>query len=54
MIGHKIVEKITNNSKNSQQNNSESVINEHGKKIPKERHISPEERQEFIDQLRLN
>ena len=54
MIGHKIVEKITNNSKNSQQNNSESVTNERDKKIPKERHMSPEEKQEFIDQLRLN
>ena len=30
-------------SKNSQQNNSERVTNEHDKDIPKERYISPEE-----------
>ena len=40
-------------SKNSQQNNSETVINEHDKEIPKERYISPEERQKTIDDLRL-
>ena len=30
--------------KNLQQSNSESVSNEHGKEMPKERHISLEER----------
>ena len=40
-------------SKNSQQNNSETVTNEYDKEIPKERYISSEERQEIIDKLRL-
>ena len=40
-------------SKNSQQNNSETVTNENDKEIPKERYISPEERQKIIDNLRL-
>ena len=52
-IGYKIANKITKVSKNSQQNNSETVTNEHDKEIPKERYISPEERQEIIDALRL-
>ena len=38
-------------SKNSQQNNSETVTNENDKKIPKERYISPEKRQKIIDKL---
>ena len=33
-------------SKNSQQNISETVTNEHDKEIPKEIYVSPEERQE--------
>ena len=40
-------------SKNLQQNNSETVTNEHDKEIPKERYISPEERQNIIDELKL-
>ena len=40
-------------SKNLRQNNSEAVKNEHDKEIPKERYISPKERQETIDELRL-
>ena len=32
---------------------SETVTNEHDKEIPKERHISPEEIEEIIDNLRL-
>ena len=40
-------------SKNSQENNSETVTNEHDKEIPKERYISTEERQEIIDDLRI-
>ena len=39
--------------KNSQQNNSETVANEHDKEILKEKYVSPEERQEIIDELRL-
>ena len=40
--------KITKVSKNSQQNNSDRVSNEHDKEMPKERYISPEHRQEII------
>ena len=36
--------KITRVSKNSKQNNSETVTNENDKEIPKERYISSEER----------
>ena len=35
LIGNKIANKITKLSKNSQQNNSETVTNEHDKEIPK-------------------
>ena len=45
--------KVTKVSKNSQQNNSETVTNQHVKEIPKKRYISPEERQEVIDEIRL-
>ena len=53
MTGNEIANKITKVPKNSQENNSATVINEHDKEIPKERYISPEERQEIIDELRL-
>ena len=61
MIGNKIANAvaksydgiITKVSNNSQQNNSETVTNVHDKEIPKERYVSPEERQEIIDELRL-
>ena len=49
LIGNEIADKITKVSKNSHQNNLEIVTNEHYKEIPKERCISPEERQEIID-----
>ena len=39
--------------KKPQQNISETVTNEHDKEIPEERHVSPEERQKIIDELRL-
>ena len=45
--------KITKASRNSKQNNSETVTNEHDKEIPKEKYLSSEERQEIIDELRL-
>ena len=45
--------RITKVSKHSQQNNSETVTNEHDKEIPKERYISPKQKQEIIDELRL-
>ena len=53
MTGNKIFNKITGGSKNSSKNNSETVTNEHDKEIPKERHISSEERQRIIDEMRL-
>ena len=53
MTGNKIANKITKVPKNSQENNSETVLNEYHKEIPKGRYISPEERQEIIDELRL-
>ena len=46
-------EKITKFSKNSQQNNLETVKNELDKEITKERYIFPEERQKNVDNLRL-
>ena len=53
LTGNKIADKITKLLNNSQQNNSETVKNEHDKEIPKERYLCPEERQEIIDELRL-
>ena len=53
LIGNKIADRITKVSKNSQQNNPETVTNEHDKEIPKERYISLEERQGINDKLRL-
>ena len=50
LIGNKIANRITKVSKNSQQNNSETVTNEHDK----EKCVPPEDRQEIIDELRLN
>ena len=44
-------QKITKVSKNSLNNNSETVTNENDKEIPKKRYISPEERQKIIDNL---
>ena len=49
LILSKIANKITKVSKNSQQNNSETVAKNHDKEIPKERYVSPEGRQEIID-----
>ena len=46
LIGNKIADKITSVSKKSQ---SDEVNNE----IPKERYISPKERQKITDELKL-
>ena len=51
-IKYKTADQITKDSKNFQQNNSETVTNEHKKEIAKERYIFPEERQKIIDDLR--
>ena len=53
LLGNKIAERITKISKKLQQNNSEAVTTEHDKEIPKERYMSPEERQKTINDLRL-
>ena len=61
MIGNKTADavtklhngKITKTSKISCQINFKTVTNEHDKEIPKVRYISPGERQEIIDDLRL-
>ena len=53
MIGNIIANKITKVLKIYQQNNSETVTNEHDKETSKDTYISPEERQESIDELRL-
>ena len=52
LIGKAIADKITKVSKTLQQNNSQTITNEHDKEIPKERYISPEEKQKIIDDLR--
>ena len=51
--GNKIAFKITKVSRNSQQNNLQTVTNENDTELPKERYVSPEKRQEIIDNLRL-
>ena len=48
LIGNKIADKITSISKKSSNNNDDVELTTH-----KKRHISPEERQEIISELRL-
>ena len=51
LIGNKIADKITSASKKSQ--NEEIQSDEVNNEIPKERYISPKERQKIIDELKL-
>ena len=51
LIGNKIADNITRASKKS--HNEEIQSNEVNNEIPKERYISPKERQKIIDELRL-
>ena len=51
LIGNKSTDKITSPSKKSQ--NEEIQSNEVNNEIPKERYISPKERQKIIGELRL-
>ena len=44
----KLLIKFSKISKNSQQNDLETVTNENDKEIPKERHTSPEEREDIF------
>ena len=53
VIDNKIADRITKVTKTLPQNNSETITNEHDKEKSKERHVSPEERQEIIYELRL-
>ena len=53
LISNKMANKITKVSKNSQQINFQTVANENGKEIPKERYMSPKKRQEIIEDFRL-
>ena len=53
LIGNKIANRIMKVSRMSPQNNSETIINEYDKEIPKEKYISPEEIQKIVDDLRL-
>ena len=53
VIGNKIANRFTKVSKKLQQINSEKIANKHDKEKPKEWCVSPEERQEIVDELRL-
>ena len=55
LIGNKIADKITGASKKSlnKSHDEESSLTEVNNEIPKERYISPKERQQIIDELRL-
>ena len=56
LIGNKIADKITSISKSPKEFHSKEFhlkIDENEIEIPKERYISPEKRQQIIDELRL-
>ena len=53
MVGNKIANRITKVSISLLQNNLEKTVNEHDTEIPREKYISPEERQKIINDLRL-
>ena len=60
LTGYKIADKITSSSKKSPKelhstkfHSKELSLNEANNEIPKERYISPQERQQIIDELRL-
>ena len=55
-IGNKIADKITSVSKKSLTENSKKLENDNTNdelEVPKRRYLSPEERQQIIDKLRL-
>ena len=55
LIRNKVADKITSTSKKSKGLNSKDLhSNEANNEIPKERYISPQERQQIIDELRYN
>ena len=53
LVGYKIADKITSYSKKCSDRSTELNSNESNNKIPKERYISPQERQKVIDELGL-
>ena len=53
MSDRKIAARITKFERNLQQNNTKTVTLENDKERPKNRDISPEERQKFIHNFRL-
>ena len=53
LIGNKIDDKITSVSKTSDANSEMEAGRANPQGVPKKRYISPEERQETIDELRL-
>ena len=54
LIGNKIADKITAKPTASKKSHNEEIqSNEVNDEIPKEKYISPKERQEIIDELRL-
>ena len=55
LVGNKIADKITTASKKSlkKSRDKELLSTEFNKEIPKERYISPKERQQIIDELRM-
>ena len=48
LIGNKIANRVTKVSRNSLPNILETITNEHVRERPKERHVSPEERQKVL------
>ena len=52
LVGNKIADRIVT-SASRRSHNEEIQSNEVNNEIPKERHISPKERQQIIDELRL-
>ena len=53
LVGNKIADKITTYSKKSPDRSTELNSNKSKNEIPKERYISPQERQKINDELRL-
>ena len=53
MIGNKIADKITSVSKKRLHNNDETKEEDAEITTPKKRYISPEERKQIIEELRL-
>ena len=52
LIRNKIANRITKASRSLPQNNSETTASEYDKELSKERNISPEKRQNVIDDIR--